>query len=265
MKTFWLSYEYFQWPIYSDGGHSQDPELRRRPYDFLEHSYSILKSDPSALARADVIANLKKALRNRVETLEKLYAFKKIPIAHLPDGQLERLVFLEIVKPNMYKELIELRNQIEHRDSAPPEVRKCEELAEFTWYFLRSTDRLVLQVNSGFNIMNPGFYGENGWLRVGPEKSNIQEPWEIHLDGVVPQEFVSPEPKQRWISIHAKEFESVGDYKTRMNGIPPKSLLEGYQSTPLWEEYPLTHIDFSGTVEEDASKQFIYSLFFANA
>ncbi len=37
------------------------------------------------------------------------------------------------------KQLLAIRNDIEHRDVKPPSTEKCLELLDAVWYFLKST------------------------------------------------------------------------------------------------------------------------------
>lgn len=54
------------------------------------------------------------------------------------------LTDLQIVQPIMRDELRRLRNMVAHEyGAALPDVRRCREFAEFTFYFLRSTDKLL--------------------------------------------------------------------------------------------------------------------------
>jgi len=54
----------------------------------------------------------------------------------------------------MLQKLIDIRNPVEHEDVAPPDHEACKVFAEFTWYFLKSTDRMLREVTSSF-VLNP--------------------------------------------------------------------------------------------------------------
>jgi hypothetical protein len=45
-----------------------------------------------------------------------------------------------------------LRNSIEHQFAKAPTKKRCQELLDFVWYFLRSTDNLLLSPMSGYYI-----------------------------------------------------------------------------------------------------------------
>ena len=64
-------------------------------------------------------------------------------------GALERLEAVGLARPFLIRRLFDLRNDIEHRDAAPPDLDRCLELADVTWYFLKSTDYACKVVPAG--------------------------------------------------------------------------------------------------------------------
>jgi hypothetical protein len=58
-----------------------------------------------------------------------------------------------IVLPLMRKVLTDVRNDVTHDFlKRPPDIGRCRELAEFTWYFLKSTDHLLSNAICGLEF-----------------------------------------------------------------------------------------------------------------
>ncbi|MDI6767615.1 MAG: hypothetical protein QME52_12410 [Bacteroidota bacterium] len=70
-----------------------------------------------------------------------------------------------------------IRNEIEHQDAAAPSKDRCEEFLEFTWYFLRSTDKLSTNVLNTFTFEAEGDSDSPYWINVttGPDNE-----WQDH-------------------------------------------------------------------------------------
>ncbi|MFY0518251.1 hypothetical protein ACOMCU_10525 [Lysinibacillus sp. UGB7] len=115
----------------------------KRAYEVWEHARSLIENNESGFHLSDGIANLKRALNQRLQLIEKIYNFKNINLEGKPKGYLELLEFFGIVRPFLMKQLLIIRNDIEHRDAEPPSFEKCLELLDAVWYFLKSTDYLV--------------------------------------------------------------------------------------------------------------------------
>ncbi|HET9227846.1 MAG TPA: hypothetical protein VFR31_14320, partial [Thermoanaerobaculia bacterium] len=136
----YLSPDFLTWPIKPEdfdlwnSGQSED-----RSYALWSHSQSLLCDAPTREHRADSIANLKRAIYQRVTALNDLYGFKEIPGLQQSRQVLEVMAGLGLVRPILLRSIIDLRNQIEHEDQMPPDESRCKEWVEFVWYFLRST------------------------------------------------------------------------------------------------------------------------------
>jgi hypothetical protein len=128
--TTWHVGEYFSW---------------KRSYEHLIHAESLLKNVDNEFVRIDIITTLKRTINHRLKLLNKLYHWKSIPF-DLPKGELQRLEIIGVVKKQMVTNLFEIRNQVEHQDKYIPNREKCVQFTEFTWYFLKSTDHLIINI-----------------------------------------------------------------------------------------------------------------------
>lgn len=101
----------------------------------------------------DLISNLKRSIDHRIKHISSVYKIKKAPF--FLNSVSETLVSLDVVRPFMLKEIIAIRNAVEHQFADPPAHNRCVELIEVVWYFLKSTDQLAKQVSSGVILCSP--------------------------------------------------------------------------------------------------------------
>jgi hypothetical protein len=87
-----------------------------RPYSHWRHAEELLDTASNEFQRTDIITTLKRAIDVRLRALSAAYEFKRIPLADLPQGQLEQLAYLGVLRPLLIGRLIEIRNRIEHED-----------------------------------------------------------------------------------------------------------------------------------------------------
>ena len=158
-KTLYLSREIFKWDANISGYSINDLEDVMRPYHILTHSESLIIKNPTAFNLADAIGNLKRALNHRLQLIERLYQLKSLKFASMPKGYLELLEKYGLAKPYLIKKLMEIRNDIEHKDKKPPKLDRCRELLDITWYFLKSTDKLVSSIPCDIELELPEKYG----------------------------------------------------------------------------------------------------------
>jgi hypothetical protein len=157
MKLIWLTTEVFAWQREVFGTTSPIGKDTRRPYEYLSHAQGLLAKTPSALQRADALANAKRALNQRLQLLDARYRISSLPLPVREKGLLQRLEALGVLRPLILRRLLDIRNRIEHRDAAPPSARRCAELIDFVWYFLRSTDMLANAIYTAapFTCLDP--------------------------------------------------------------------------------------------------------------
>ena len=204
---FWISQEIFQWhPLSGGGSICNEPDtLLRRPYRMLRHAENKLKPSATELDLIDSITTLKRAAYERKDALIKQYELKRIPISGLPHDHLERLAFLEIIRPVVLKTLVDIRNYIEHEKARPPDLERCKEIAEYVWYFLRSTDSLLKVINDFYTL-----YSEDDeyWIEVRTGPSHA---WKIEVRGWLPKDLFSKEEQQDWVEVRGVQRLAAAD------------------------------------------------------
>lgn len=198
-KTIYLTYEILNWEAHISGSTSNDHEVVTRPYQILAHSESLIKKDATTFHLADALGNLKRALNHRLQLIERLYQLKTLKFAEMPKGYLELLEKYGLARPYLIKKLMEIRNDIEHKDKKPPRVDRCRELLDVTWYFLKSTDKLVstipldIELDPNYSNDLPEKYGCSIEVKF-PKK-------DFKISGWFPINYVSKEPSKNSFKI----------------------------------------------------------------
>lgn len=169
-----------------------------RPYKLLSHSERQLTNSADEFVRADVVLNLKRAINSRLQHIEELYAFSKDFPKNI--GALERLETVGLARPLLIRKLFSLRNDIEHNDVLPPDARKCTELIDATWYFLKTTDSACKTVPRGVILKNPVSIGDHSrsesiTIRVPAANS------EVEFKGILSAQNLSAVEKTGYFSI----------------------------------------------------------------
>jgi hypothetical protein len=154
IKQMWLAESIFDWEAEGTGGRISDMDRVRRPYELLLHAHNLLETSSSALARADAVANLKRSINSRLQHLEELYRFSERFPKRI--GALQRLEAVGLARPFLINKIFELRNAIEHKDEAPPDIVRCSEFADVTWYFLKATDHASKLAPDSFELNAAG-------------------------------------------------------------------------------------------------------------
>ena len=108
-------------------------------YSIIEHAYTLLNNKDS-LYLEDVISNLRKAFNYRIKDIYKNLGIDKLNISFGNTKKLEKLEYLDIVKPLLMSKLLNIRNGIEQYGHNPPSKNECRELIDVVWYFYRTTD-----------------------------------------------------------------------------------------------------------------------------
>jgi hypothetical protein len=112
----------------------------------------------------------------------------------------------------MLREVSEVRNLLEHHYKSPPPQRRCLELIEFAWYFLRSTDALSTSVLSDFVLHpNSAAADEDEWVEVtyGPETD-----WKCTVRGWVPAAYLS-RSADLGITVNLNKLETAEELVSR--------------------------------------------------
>jgi hypothetical protein len=142
-QRIWVPARFLDWDYGTYSTESLEPADLERAYSIWEHASNKLSATCGEFDRVDVVTTLKRAVTQRVSALKKHYGFHLLPLANRPKRDLDVLHFLGVIRPIMLRNLIEIRNTLEHEDAAPPEHDACLALVEFVWYFLKSTDPLL--------------------------------------------------------------------------------------------------------------------------
>lgn len=203
-----LSPEFLQWPLFSDGfegwGDSEASEAVTRPYKIWRHASRLLEQGTAPEFRADIVTNLNRAVSLRLRNLSSRYKLKALPPRRKKFSIPQKLADYEIIRPVLLRQLIGIRNAVEHRDEQPPAKRRCAEFVEFTWYFLKSTDALTRHHCTGLISESSEQLGQESlwWLYIdnGPH-----EHWRPVLHGWIPRSMISSVRHDGWLTIENLE------------------------------------------------------------
>lgn len=175
-----LSPEIYQWPFdYDERSSGPDTSFLFRGHEIWRHAALHLEGSPTDLHRVDCISALRRAINHRLKSLSGVYNFDFLPTSHAKRQLLERMQELGLVRPVMLKELLEVRNLIEHQDADPPELEACHRFVDIVWYFLKSTDELVNMPVSRIAYESDDHIS-HVYLSVEPSKD-----WTIQASGLV--------------------------------------------------------------------------------
>lgn len=194
----YLCEEFLVWFRDSGGGTLLDEAPLRRAHALWEHAETLITPDSTELQLSDGISNLKRALNQRLKAIEANYHLRQAPITQSPTGYLALLQRFGVIRPLMLKQLMDLRNDIEHNDAKPPPYERCQELLDVIWYFLRSTDGLLKIVPDSLLFSHSRFDDETYWITANLEP---EENWSISLLGWVPAGFLLDSPSEGFAGI----------------------------------------------------------------
>ncbi|MFK4132797.1 hypothetical protein ACI2KR_11030 [Pseudomonas luteola] len=207
-----LSMEIFSWAASRETSYISDDMDFKIPYRYWEHAEHLLTYPENEHFLIDCIVNLKRAIDHRLKHLSAMYLFKKIPDSSRPSELLDILGYYGIARPRMLREISQIRNLLEHHYKSPPTLSRCQELVEFSWYFLRSTDNISTLSLEGF-ILKPEDkkFKDDYWLSIdyGPTKN-----WQCALRGWIPDSFLVDSKEGVNLSIH--RIETAAEWNVRM-------------------------------------------------
>jgi hypothetical protein len=216
---FYLAPECIESLLWDQFDHPENRQtLIHRPHQMHQHAEKRLSATASLDDRIDAIGALKRAIFYRVKSLRELYKLKSLPISNFPKDHFPQLNFLGIIKPRLMETLIEIRRVVEHHDRDPPELKRCLELAEFCWYFLRATDNLVSRVYDGMQY-GFSFVGSEAsydlYVDISPKNS-----WEILVYGALPNDMIGLEGRDGWVECECDYFYRNVEAPPRKYEIP---------------------------------------------
>lgn len=210
-KEIWLSKELLSWNFSSTGGSITEASEKNRAFDIWSRANLSITNAKNADDLSDGILTLKRSLNQRIKKIEEIYnlANKEKEIEDKPKGYIDLLFHLGIIRPLFIREIFEIRNSIEHDDSKPPTKRRCLELVDIVWYFLKSTDQIIDVEMCEFEVFSNK---EKYWygLTVDWKKSTI----DIH--GWFPQEYFSNVARDSFVMIKANKIQTAKEFKSKL-------------------------------------------------
>lgn len=190
----WLSKDVLSWKSEQQGYRSHPySDACARTYEIWEHAERLLLNKCNSFQLIDALSTLKRAINHRLQKIDSLYPIRQLfPDQNHNKRFLQQLACLGLVRPVMLEKLIEIRNSVEHSDREPPDQIRCMEFLDLVWYFLRSTDRLVINIITDFELIK--------YDKIGDERSNfinIEVPTDLSklcfkLSGIVPKGTIIP-------------------------------------------------------------------------
>ena len=182
-----ISKNILDWNFFTENGSGlsfdKEEQIVWRAHEIWRHAISLISAECSEFSRGDAISNLKRAINHRLQALSNAYSFDALPFSNRRQT-LEKLQFYGLVRPALIKELFEIRNAIEHNDGAPPTVDQCKRYGDFVWYFLKSTDSLLLMHVDDIQFWSPE---SDGRLTFLPTFDGC---WRIIVQGRLPPQFI---------------------------------------------------------------------------
>ncbi len=175
MDSIFIRKHVFDWNLRADHGTYRDQAGWDKPYEYLELAYDILAEHRKDIGRIDVLSNLQRAIDHRIKRISTIYSFKAMNSFGFPKEYVERLEVFGLIKPLMIDAIFKIRNQIEHHYHEPPDRKRCNELADFVWYFLKATDGCARYLIEGM-ILEHDYetgYSSAYWIAV-----NLRYPYD---------------------------------------------------------------------------------------
>ena len=126
-------------------GWSPANEEWKHAYTYLDHAENLILHEKTNFL-IDSISNLKRSIDHRMKLINKNYKIKKTSFYQNNKSIISALSEIGIVRPIMLNNLVKLRNYLEHQFGNPPDKERCKEFSEIVWYFLKSTDTLVMNI-----------------------------------------------------------------------------------------------------------------------
>ena len=142
-QSVWIRLDWTTWHVEFQEWERLERSTVDRGYELWEHALSRLTSDNTSLDRVDAVTGLKRAATQRIRALKEIYGLKELPLQSRPSKDLDLLRYLGIIRPLILRQLIEIRNSLEHEDIQPPSQDECLMFSDVVWYFLKSTDMLA--------------------------------------------------------------------------------------------------------------------------
>jgi hypothetical protein len=175
----YLSGEIFSWPYDHQSRRFASGNYVSRAREIWRHARDRLSGQAVDLDRTDCMTSLKRTINHRLKALEAEYAISTLPTTRTKKQALETLQDYGLVRPSLLAELMKVRNDIEHNDTPPPDLRTCYMYVDVVWYFLKSTDQLLDMVIVDIVYDNPE---TNSALTLEFQTAST---WQVKVSGIV--------------------------------------------------------------------------------
>lgn len=141
--------------------------------------------------------------------LEDIYGFRQLDLPQKSKDYLALLESIGIVRPIILKKLLEIRNNIEHADEVPPSSSSCRELTDVVWYFLKSSDHLVMRKTTNLNYSRDGFE-TNYFISTAIKDRSLND---VKINGWLPKSHVRIDTKKLgFIKIDVESFHTKSEW-----------------------------------------------------
>lgn len=214
-QRFWVKHDFLNWFATKEVSDYLDDEIWKRPYEIWNHASTLLHNDSSSLERVDAISTLKRSLNSRIKQFEKVYKITSL-FEKSNNQYLQLLEQLGLIRPLLIKQLMEIRNEIEHKDKKPPKIERCLEFLDIVWYFLKTTDTYMRVQTNSFTLHPVEYYFSNSeetyWIET---KIRIYRTWRIECRGWLPQDFFEKVNAPDSIEILGSELHSPQKWKEK--------------------------------------------------
>lgn len=200
-----------------------------KPYELLKHAQKRIsevddKGNPheEAFALGEAVSHLRGAIEHRQKQIIKSFNLSKLSVDGWPGGKdHDKLSELGIMRPLLVKKLIDLRNFVIHEQKYPhnDDKHSINELFEFTWYFMRSTDAFLSRKISGIILYPPDFSGATiddddfEYDRCFLAETYAYPRWQVDIKGYgVPINLFSKTENKGWLELAVADFNDHDIY-----------------------------------------------------
>lgn len=201
-----ITSEIFSWKSIKDRGTYENQEGWDTPYKYLDLAQHIALEHTNPFQLIDLISNLNRSIDHRLKKLSHDYALKKLNHLHIPKDTLGKLEKLKIIRPTMLEAINSIRNRIEHSFHAPPPLARCQELIDFTWYFLKSTDDICRLIAESYTLNHNYIPGMDSNLWIEFTISPLIDWKDIKARGVIESSLLSATED---VSIDCEIFDKL--------------------------------------------------------
>lgn len=157
-STVWVPRSWGGWIVDGSSQSFTDHDEALRPYALWRFAEELsAQGSIDDVALGTVLQRLWNAVDSRLRFIHSLYDLRAVTrLSGRSTKKLDRLevlMRLELARPAVLQRLKELRNAVEHEDVPPPPLEDCRMFVDFVWYFLRSTDHLVVSVLNDMELI----------------------------------------------------------------------------------------------------------------